>query len=303
MNSPKVILISSVRSFWHGLWLSMMQQLAPSNAEGAYQRSDSQFRETIEGYGEPGRYHLYVGMSCPWAHRTLIVRALKGLEDSIALTILLPNASTGGWVFEKAHQNCSTLAQFYRLNKPKYRGKSSVPLLWDSWQNKIVNNESSEIIKLFNCQFQGSPDSVDLYPASLVPEIERWNAKIYPAINNGVYLCGFARTQKAYESACRDIFEILDEIELVLSDQRYLCRENLTLADIRLFTTLFRFDAVYYGLFKCSIRRITDYPKLSRYLDDIYNLPGVAETCDLEQVKRDYYGQLFPLNPSGIVPL
>jgi glutathionyl-hydroquinone reductase len=300
MNPPKTLLISFVRTFWHSLWLTMMQQLAPSDDQGKYQRSASQFRRTIEGNAESGRYHLYVGMSCPWAHRALIVRAIKGLQEFVPVTILVPNASTGGWVFQPVQHDCSTLAQFYRLNQPNYRAKATVPLLWDSWQKQIVNNESSEIIKLLNGHF---PGDVDLYPASLEKEIEQWNAKIYPAINNGVYLCGFARTQAAYQDACQKLFQTLDEIELVLSRQHYLCGESLTLADIRLFTTLFRFDAVYYSLFKCSIKRIADYPNLSRYLSDIYNLPDVAATCNLEQVKKDYYGQLFPLNPSGIVPL
>jgi putative glutathione S-transferase len=198
-----------------------------------------------------------------------------------------------------------TLKDLYRLSQAGYRGKATVPVLWDAWENKIINNESSEIIKILNGQFNDFAfyKNIDLYPESLQSEIEAWNKKIYYSVNDGVYRCGFARTQLAYETACLEIFNTLDEIDIVLNEKSYLCGDALTLADVQLFTTLFRFDAVYYGLFNCSIKRIADYPNISRYVQKIYNLDGVATTCNLEKVKIDYYSQLFPLNPSGIIPL
>ncbi len=316
MNSPKTLdsslvpnlLITFAGTIWRTMWLAMMKELAPTNEKGEYQRKSSQFRDTVgnEQYLiSSGRYYLYIGLSCPWAHRTLVVRALKGLEETIPVVQVIPSATSGGWVFNPAQNGCSSLRQFYRKSSPSYRGRATVPVFWDSLTQKIVNNESSEIIKMLNDQFNDFAQyaELDLYPLSLQEEIELWNDKIYHAVNNGVYRCGFAQTQTAYQDACLELFNTLNELELVLSQKRYLCGDLLTLADVRLFTTLFRFDAVYYGLFKCNLQRIQDYTHLSRYLQDIYQLPGVAATCDLERVKLDYYGQLFPLNPGGIVPL
>ena len=222
----------------------------------------------------------------------------------IPVTVVVPSPEEGGWVFETDKEECHALAAFYQKAHPGYQGRSTVPVLWDSKTQTIVNNESADIIIILNDAFNAvaqSPDC-DLYPAELQECIEQWNQKIYPAVNNGVYRCGFAQTQEAYERAVNGLFQVLDEIDEVLGKQRYLCGDRLTLADVRLFTTLFRFDVVYYGLFKCNHRRIQDYPNLGAYLRDLYQHPGVADTCDLDAVKRDYYGNLFPLNPGGIIP-
>ncbi|MGF1535578.1 MAG: glutathione S-transferase family protein [Elainellaceae cyanobacterium] len=196
----------------------------------------------------------------------------------------------------------SALAALYRQATPSY-GRATVPVLWDDKAGAIVNNESSEIIVVLNQAFEAfAARKLDLYPVELKDAVDQWNAKIYPAVNNGVYRCGFAQSQAAYDRACSDLFTVLDEIDQVLATQRYLCGDRLTLADVRLFTTLFRFDTVYYSLFKCSRRRIADYEHLSGYVRDIYQQPGVASTCNLAAVKRDYFGNLFPLNPGGLIP-
>ena len=304
---PPKFIIGAGRFVWTTMWNIMMSNLAPSDREGAYVRPSSQFREAIGNSTfspESGRYRLYVGMSCPWAHRTLVVRALKGLQAAIAVTVVHPSPTEGGWVFDRPESGCRSLAEFYQKAQPGYEGRSTVPVLWDSKTGAIVNNESSEIIVMLNHQLNefATRSELDLYPEDLQDCIEQWNAKIYPAVNNGVYRCGFAQTQTAYDRACDELFSTLDEIELTLDKNRYLCGDRLTLADVRLFTTLFRFDAAYFGLFKCNRRRIRDYPNLDGYLRDIYQLPGVSDTCDVEAVKRDYYGNLFPLNPGGIIP-
>jgi putative glutathione S-transferase len=289
----------------------MMSQLAPGNKSGEYTRPSSQFRNFVstdlENPYQPAadRYQLYVGMGCPWAHRTLVVRALKGLEEAIAVATVSPSPEDGGWILDRSEEGCQSLRQLYELAKPGYEGRSTVPVLWDKQTKTIVNNESSEIIVMLNSEFNefAKHPQLDLYPEELQAKIDWWNEKIYPAVNNGVYRCGFSQTQAAYKQACDDLFTTLDEIEAALETNRYLCGDRLTLADVRLFTTLFRFDIVYYGLFKCNRHRIQDYPNLGAYLRDLYQLPGVADTCDLESVKRDYYGNLFPLNPGGIIPL
>lgn len=285
-----------------------MSKLAPRDASGAYLRPDSQFRDRIGSQPYPaasGRYKLFVGMSCPWAHRTLVTRALKGLENAIDFSIVSPSPENGGWILDQPEFGCTTLAELYRLAKPGYKGRSTVPVLWDCETNTIVNNESSEIIVMLNSEFNqfAAHPELDLYPDPLRDEIDSWNLKTYNSVNNGVYRCGFAQTQVAYESACNELFSMLDTIDKTLENNRYLCGDTLTIADIRLFTTLFRFDAAYYGIFKCSRRRIQDYENLGAYVRDIYQLPGVADTCDLQAVKRDYYGNLFPLNPGGIIPI
>jgi len=288
----------------------MMSKLAPRSKSGAYVRPESQFRGSVSRDAdnpyapEAGRYRLYVGLGCPWAHRTLVVRSLKGLEEAIAVSLVSPSPDRGIWICDRPEEGFDTLPELYEKAKPVYSGRCTVPVLWDSQRQEIVNNESAEIIVMLNSEFNefaANPD-LDLYPADLRETIDRWNEKIYHAVNNGVYRCGFAQTQSAYEQACRELFSCLDEIDAALATQRYLCGDRLTLADVRLFTTLFRFDIVYYGLFKCNQRRIKDYNALGEYLRDLYQLPGVADTCDLESVKRDYYGNLFPLNPGGIIP-
>ena len=301
---PAKSVIRLGRWVWSTIWHVMMSQMAPRSQSGEYLRPESQFREA-EILPEVGRYRLLVGLGCPWAHRTLVVRALKGLEDAISVVTVQPSPEAGGWVFEQPELGCQTVRQFYELLQPGYTGRCTVPVLWDAVQNKIVNNESAEIIVILNEVFNSIAEQpeFDLYPDQLRSEIDSWNEKIYSNVNNGVYRCGFAQTQPAYEQACKALFTTLDEIEAVLQTRRFLCGSQITLADVRLFTTLFRFDVAYYSLFKCSLRRIQDYPHLSGYLRDIYQQPNVAATCDLEAVKRDYYGNLFPLNPGGLIPV
>lgn len=308
---PSKLVIRSGRWVWTTMWHVMMSQLAPRNRTGEYQRPDSQFRHqvgvSVASDFPPAaeRYRLLVGLGCPWAHRTLVVRALKGLENAISIAVVAPSPEAGGWVFEQPEVGCQTVRQLYEQVNPEYTGRYTVPILWDTEKQTIVNNESSEIIVVLNQafnQFATHPE-LNLYPDELKTAIDTWNEKIYHTVNNGVYRCGFAQTQAAYETACNQLFETLDQIETALTTQRYLCGNQVTLADVRLFTTLFRFDIVYYSLFKCNRHRIQDYPHLSGYLRDLYQLPGVAETCNLEAVKRDYYGNLFPLNPGGIVPV
>ncbi len=307
---PSGLIVRSGKFVWTTLWHLMMSQLAPRNKSGEYIRPTSQFRNFIntqpDNLYQPqsGRYRLFVGLGCPWAHRTLVVRALKGLEDAILVTIVSPSPDEGIWVLNQQQEGCRTLPQLYNLAQPGYKGRCTVPVLWDAQTKTIVNNESSEIIVMLNSQFNefATNPTLDLYPQELQEQIDRWNEKIYHTVNNGVYRCGFAQTQEAYERACNELFASLDEIDAVLETNRYLCGDKLTLADVRLFTTLFRFDIVYYGLFKCNRRRIQDYKNLGAYLRDLYQLPKVADTCDPESIKRDYYGSLFPLNPGGIIP-
>jgi glutathionyl-hydroquinone reductase len=234
----------------------------------------------------------------------LVVRALKGLENSIDLTILRGDANAGGWALPEPEHGCNTLAQLYRFANPGYTGRSTVPMLWDTQTNSIVNNESAEIIEILNAEFNdyATHSELDLAPIALKDSIDQWNETIYQSVNNGVYRCGFAQTQAAYDLAHQELFATLDRINQLLATQNYLCGELLTLADIRLFTTLIRFDLVYHTLFKCNRKRIQDYPRLQTYLQKIYHLPGVAETCNFQTILQDYYGNLFPLNPGGIIP-
>jgi glutathionyl-hydroquinone reductase len=311
MSLPSNLVIKLGKWVWTTMWHQMMSRLAPRSASGAYVRPESEFRGEINNeedniyQPEKGRYCLYVGLSCPWAHRTLIVRALKGLEDVIPVIWVVAKATEGGWILEKPDGGCDSLAQVYRRSQKNYQGRATVPMLWDNKTQTVVNNESSEIVKLLNRQFnQWAKDpELDLYPTTLQAEIDALNEKIYHNINNGVYRCGLAQSQAAYEEACRGLFMTLDELEERLSSQSYLFGDQITLADVWLFPTLFRFDAVYYHLFKCSLRRIEDYSHLQAYLQRIYQLSGISDICNLEQVKQDYYTNLFPLNPSGIIPL
>ncbi|NEO84763.1 MAG: glutathione S-transferase family protein [Spirulina sp. SIO3F2] len=305
---PAQPIIQTGQWVWQTLWQIMMSQLAPSKPTGDYQRPDSTFLDAIGTEQYPaatGRYRLYVGLSCPWAHRTLLVRSLKGLEKTVDVVVLRASVAAGGWAFDPAHEGCTTLAQFYRHAHPNYRGRTTVPVLWDKQTGAIVNNESAEIIKLLNStlnEFAENPN-LDLSPEALRPDIDRWNDEIYTTLNNGVYRCGFAQSQAAYNEAVTTLFATLNKLDIHLAQQRYLCGAQLTLADVRLFPTLIRFDAVYHGLFRCDRRRIVDYPNLWGYLRDLYQHPGIAQTCDLAQMRQDYYQTLFPINPGGIVPI
>jgi glutathionyl-hydroquinone reductase len=319
---PPGLLVQVGRFTWTSLWQVMMAQLAPPSSKGEYLRPASQFRHSIGTIGagmadaQPGeeqpqypaaskRYKLLVGQGCPWAHRTVVVWRLKGLMDAIDLAPVIPAPAQGGWVFAQPEAGCQRLSELYQLSQPGYRGRNTVPVLWDSQTQTIVNNESAEIIVILNQAFNDyaqHPD-LDLYPTALKPEIDRWNDLIYESVNNGVYRCGMAQTQTAYNQACAALFSTLDQLEAALTNRVYLCGDSLTLADVRLFTTLIRFDLVYYSLFKCNRRRIKDYPNLWGYLGRIYHLPGIADTCDFEAIKQEYYSNLFPLNPGGIVPM
>jgi putative glutathione S-transferase len=260
---------------------------------------------------EAGRYHLYVSLACPWAHRTLIFRKLKKLENVISVSVTVALLGKKGWEFGTEPSATldtvngkSTVADIYVLSDPHYSGRASVPVLWDKKQRVIVNNESSEIIRMLNSAFDAFTNGrTDFYPAELRGEIDPINTVVYETVNNGVYRSGFAVTQAAYEQAARELFATLDQLEQRLSSQRYLVGKQLTEADWRLFTTLVRFDAVYYSHFKCNVRRIVDYPNLSNYLRDLYQVPGVADTVSLDHIKRHYYGSHRNVNPTGIVPI
>jgi putative glutathione S-transferase len=302
-----------------GVW----QQDGDRTKGGHYIRADAGFRNWVTTDGsagpsgdggfaaEAGRYHLYVSLACPWAHRTVIFRKLKGLEKVISLSVVSPDMLKDGWTFNKEEGSTgdevngkSKLSEIYLLANPRYSGRVSVPVLWDKKRKTIVNNESSEIIRMLNSAFDALTDMrADYYPQALRKEIDTVNGLVYPNINNGVYRAGFATTQAAYEEAFRNLFDALDEVEQRLSQQRYLVGNAITEADWRLFTTLIRFDAVYYSHFKCNWRRIADYPNLSNYLRDLYQVPGVAETVSLGQIKRHYYGSQRQVNPTGIVPI
>ena len=299
------------------------KEFGSRSKDGHFVRTATTFRNFVTADGspgptgkggfpaEPGRYHLYVSLACPWAHRTLIFRKLKKLEAAISLSVMAALLSRKGWEFGTEPgatldtvNGKSTLAEIYLLADPRYNGRASVPVLWDKKQRTIVSNESSEIIRMLNSAFDAFTDvHTDYYPVELRAEIDRINEIVYPNVNNGVYRAGFATTQAAYEEAARALFATLDQLEQRLSRQRYLLGRRITEADWRLFTTLVRFDAVYYSHFKCNVRRITDYPNLWSYLRDLYQVPGVAETVSLDHIKRHYYGSHRNLNPSGIVPI
>jgi putative glutathione S-transferase len=308
VSLPPGLLIRTGKFVWTTLWRTMMAQMAPANKTGDYIRPDSEFRHWVgrdAAYPAAAeRYSLIVGMGCPWAHRTLVTRALKGLEAAISVIKVVPSPDEGCWVFETPFRGCRTLPEFYRQAQPGYGGRSTVPVLWDSQTATIVNNESAEIIEMLAAEFNSlaAHPELDLYPEVLKPAIDSWNERIYHTVNNGVYRCGFAQSQEAYDRACGELFDTLDEVDIQLKEHPFLCGDTVTLADVRLFTTLFRFDVVYYSLFKCNRRRIQDYPHLGPYLRRLYQLPGVAATCDIDAVKQDYYGNLFPLNPGGIIP-
>jgi putative glutathione S-transferase len=291
--------------------------------KGHFKRVESQFRNWVTADGsagpsgksgfkaEAGRYHLYVSYACPWAHRTLIFRKLKTLDDLISVSVVDYLMLENGWEFKKRDGatgddlfGSDYLYQVYLKADPSYSGRVTVPVLWDRQQNTIVSNESAEIIRMFNGAFDGLTGSAaDFYPEALRGEIDELNAIVYDTVNNGVYKAGFATSQEAYEQAVTRLFDTLDMLEKRLAGSRYLFGDRLTEADWRLFTTLFRFDPVYVGHFKCNIRRIADYPHLSGYLRDLYQHPGIAETCDLLHIKNHYYGSHRTINPTGIVPV
>ncbi|SHJ30521.1 putative glutathione S-transferase [Roseomonas rosea] len=286
---------------------------------GRFVRKESAFRNWITPDGrpgpsgeggfaaEPGRYHLYVSLACPWAHRALIMRARKGLEGAITLSVVHWRMGKDGWTFEEGPgvipdtvNGASFLHQVYTAADPLYSGRVTVPVLWDRQRRTIVNNESAEIIRMLDHAFGGAEDH---YPEDLRAEIDDLNATVYDRVNNGVYKAGFATTQAAYEDAVRPLFETLDALDRRLAGQRYLMGGRLTEADIRLFTTLVRFDLVYHGHFKCNLRRIADLPALFPYLRDLFQTQGFGETCDFGHMKRHYYESHPGINPTGIVPL
>lgn len=302
---------------WHDQWYDT------GKTGGRFKRQDSRFRNWITPDGapgptgeggfaaEPGRYHLYVSLACPWAHRTLIFRKLKALEDAISLSVVHWLMRDEGWTFADGLgviaddvNGARVLHEVYTRAAPDYTGRVTVPVLWDKARGTIVSNESAEIIRMLNSAFDGvGATPGDYCPSDLLGEIDAVNARVYDDVNNGVYKAGFATTQDAYEEAVRPLFETLDWLEERLTGRDFLVGDRLTEADWRLFTTLVRFDPVYVGHFKCNLRRIADYPALSAYLRRLYRMPGVAETVNFEHIKRHYYESHETINPTGVVPL
>ncbi|OOV86588.1 glutathione S-transferase family protein [Oceanospirillum linum] len=289
-----------------GLWCDQWYDTKKSG--GHFLREDAQFRHQIGGDSYPveeGRYHLYISHACPWAHRTAIVRHLKDLEGFIPVTAVSPDMLSDGWVYDSPEPNYGYQFhhQLYTHSERNYTGRVTVPVLWDLKTETIVNNESSEIIRLFNSAFNiKTGNHIDLYPEHLRSDINRWNDLIYPSINNGVYRCGFATTQQAYEEAFTPLFTALNTIEEQLSVTPYLTGEYLTEADIRLFTTLIRFDPVYVGHFKCNLKRIADYPNLWDYTKAIYQFKGISNTVHFDEIKRHYYFSHANINPTQVIP-
>ncbi len=302
---------------WHDVWYET------AATGGRFVRKESRFRNwvTVDGSAGPsggdgfkaeaGRYHLYVSLACPWAHRTLIMRELKGLQNMISVSIVHWLMLEEGWTFTPGPgvipdsiNQARALHQVYTKADPLYSGRVTVPVLWDKQRQTIVNNESSEIIRMMNSAFDplGATPG-DYYPVALRAEIDDINARVYDTLNNGVYKSGFATTQTAYEEAVKPLFATLDWLEAKLTDRRFLTGAKMTEADIRLFATLIRFDAVYVDHFRCNIRRIVDYPNLWGYLRDIYQQPGVAKTVNMNHIKRHYYESHRSINPTGIVPV
>lgn len=297
----------------NGQWTKEPYQQDP---QGRFMRNPTKFHNWVSADGstgfkaESGRYHLYVSLACPWAHRTLIMRKLKGLEEAISLSIVDPFMDEDGWEFSDAPgcipdtvHGSRYLRQVYLKADPNCTGRVTVPVLWDKQKNTIANNESREIIRMFDTEFEAIAKSqVSFCPDHLQEEIDRAIDRIYQPINNGVYRAGFATTQTAYDEAVTELFEELDYWEAVLSQQPYLCGDRITEADWCMFTSLFRFDPVYYVHFKCNLRRISDYPHLGNYLKDLYQQPGVSDTCNLDQIKQHYYKSHPHINPTRIVP-
>jgi len=304
-----------------GVWLDKWYDTKSTG--GRFVRGKAAFRSWVTRDGapgptgsrrfkaEPGRYHLYVSLACPWAHRTLIFRKLKHLEKLIGVSIVHWLMLENGWTFadgpgvvpDSLH-GARLLHEIYTRAEPEYNGRVTVPVLWDKETDTIVNNESAEIIRMFNSAFDGCGAAPgDFYPEDLRTQIDAWNTRIYDTVNNGVYKAGFATSQEAYETAFLKLFETLDVLEDHLAEHRYLTGHRLTEADWRLFTTLLRFDPVYVGHFKCNLRRIADYPNLSGYLRELYQVPGIADTVDIRHIKGHYYQSHHTINPTGIVPV
>ncbi len=302
---------------WHDQWYDT------DASDGKFIRSESQFRHWVTADGSPGpsgnggfkaeagRYHLYVSLACPWAHRTIIYRKLKGLEDIISMSVVNAYMGPEGWTFlpgpgvvPDTLNGKTRLHEIYTQVDPSYSGRVTVPVLWDKQQNTIVSNESSEIIRMLNSAFDDvDGNDLDFYPEDSRAEIDAVNAFVYPKINNGVYRSGFATSQSAYDEAVSELFKALDQLEKRLSTRRYLIGEEISEADWRLFTTLVRFDAVYYSHFKCNQRQLRDFPNLWGYLRDLYQQPGIAETVDVDYTKEHYYRSQIAVNPTGIVPV
>jgi putative glutathione S-transferase len=297
-----------------GKWVDNWYDTKSSGGE--FRRQDSRFRSWLTANGEAGpngeqgfkaekgRYHLYVSLACPWAHRTLIFRALKGLQDYIDVTAVEPIMLENGWELSDPLYDFDYAYQLYLKANADYEGRVTVPILWDKHTQTIVSNESSEIIRMFNTAFNHlTGNETDYYPENLRSQIDAVNVRVYDTINNGVYLSGFATTQQAYEKAFKALFDSLDWVESILSKQRYLAGDQITEADWRLFTTLIRFDAVYFGHFKTNRQQIADYPAMSNYLRELYQVPGIAETVNFEHIKTHYYASHLGINPTGVIPV
>ena len=300
-----------------GTWQADWQPVQATDEKGGFVRQTSTFRNwvTVDGStgptgrggfrAEAGRYHLYVALICPWAHRTLLARHLKGLTDAVTVSVVEPELGRQGWRFSPgadAVNGAEWMHQIYTRADPRVNGRATVPVLWDRESQTIVNNESADILRMFNSGFGTLATGPDLYPANLRSDIDALNDVVYPGLNNGVYRAGFATTQVAYDEAFLQVFQTLDMLEARLSDGRdWLMGAALTDADIRLYVTLARFDAAYYGLFKCNLRRIADYPQLAAYLRRFAALPAAQATTDIDHIKRGYYS-IRDLNPNGIVP-
>lgn len=304
----------------NGRWTEEDEAKTKIDKSGTFKRAESGFRNWITTDGAPGpsggggfvpergRYHLYVAQNCPWAHRTMLTRVFKGLEDTISLDMTVPRRNDQGWHFDADHVDTvlgkSALHEVYTQADPDCTGRVTVPVLWDRERETIVSNESAEIVRMFNEAFDAfSNEDRDLYPDDLHDEIDGWNDLIYRTVNNGVYRAGFSASQEAYNTAVREVFATLDKLDAHLADNRYLCGERFTEADVRLFPTMIRFDVAYFGAFKCNLRRLIDYPNLWGYTREIYQMPGVAATVDLDVYKRGYYSPSPQRNPLGIVPL
>ncbi|NLY64274.1 MAG: glutathione S-transferase family protein [Alcaligenaceae bacterium] len=305
-----------VNGKWHDQWYDT------DSTGGNFVRSEAQFRHWITPDGsagpsglagfkaEAGRYHLYVSYACPWASRVLILRALKGLEQMISVSVVNPYMAEHGWTFEPGPgvvadpvAQARYLYEVYLRAQADYSGRVTVPILWDLKQNTIVSNESSEIIRMLNAAFDGiGAKAGDYAPAELLPQIDAINADIYDAVNNGVYKAGFATSQEVYEKEVNQLFAYLDQLEIKLGQQRYLLGDRITEADWRLFTTLIRFDAVYHGHFKCNLKRLSDYKNLWSYTRELYQWPGIADTVNFDHIKQHYYRSHHTINPNGVVP-
>ncbi len=296
-----------VDGVWHKGWYD-------PDSRGAFQRPKTRYREWVRADGstsfkpEPGRYHLYVSWACPWAHRTLITRALRGLDDVISITAVDPKMSDEGWSFSGDEPDplfgSKYLRDIYLRAKSDYTGRVTVPVLWDKQRNTIVNNESREVMRMLDREFGAlATENVSYAPDELIDAIDAMLDEIYQPLNNGVYRAGFATTQEAYDEACTEVFTELDRLEALLGTQPFLCGDTMTEADIALFTTLLRFDLVYYSHFKCNIRRIADYRNLTRFLKTLYAIPEIKKTCRADHIKVHYYWSQTTVNPYRIVPL